>query len=66
MENYQEHADPHGFQFSILNSQFSIQLVGLHSSSPLLCWQRIVVDFPEDLERVIEDRTQIAQFHRLQ
>jgi hypothetical protein len=32
----------------------------------LLCWQRIVVDFPEDLERVIEDRTQIAQFHRLQ
>jgi hypothetical protein len=23
MENYQEHADPHGFQFSILHSQFS-------------------------------------------
>ena len=26
MENYQEHAVPHGFQFSILHSQFSLQV----------------------------------------
>ena len=24
MENYKEHAEPHGFQFSIIHSQFSI------------------------------------------
>jgi hypothetical protein len=39
MENYYEHADPHGFQFSILNSQFSI----LNSVSRLAFFQPIAV-----------------------
>jgi hypothetical protein len=62
-------------QFSILNSQFSIQLVDWRSSKPSPCWPQIVVDFSEiqrrtsersatiakDFEGLVLDRTQLGK-----
>jgi hypothetical protein len=48
-------------QFSILNSQFSIQLVDWRSSKPSPCWPQIVVDFSEIQRRTSERSATIAK-----